>query len=341
MIRTEVSNDNERARRVARTVVVPFFIALGAACGGDTATAPTGGVVTDPERAVFVTSDIEHFWTAYDAGGSTGATTPFQTEYLDRASLGLRDFIAARNVTAASLAAMVRTYPRYFASIRVSTLRLATDATVLGRMRDGYRKIRDLYSPAVFPPVTFLIGRFSTGGTTSSNGMLIGLEFFSITSSTPLDELAQFQRDNVRPLDSLGLIVAHEHAHILQGRAGGIATHPNKNLLEQSLMEGGADFVSYLVTGGNINARLQAYAIPREAALWTEFKAAMHGTDVSRWLYNQGSGTADRPGDLGYFIGYRIAESFYARTADKRQALRAIIEASDAEQFLAQSGYAP
>jgi hypothetical protein len=70
-------------------------------------------------------------------------------------------------------------------------------------------------------------------------------------------------------------------------------------------------------------------------------KVAMGGTDVTRWLYNQGSATADRPGDLGYFIGYRIAEAYYARTSDKRLALKAIIEVSNATEFLAQSGYDP
>ena len=115
----------------------------------------------------------------------------------------------------------------------------------------------------------------------------------------------------------------------------------NKNLLEQALQEGSADFIGQLVSGGNINARLRDYAIPRESALWTEFKAAMHGTDVSQWLYNQGSASSTRPGDLGYFVGYRIAESYYNRTSDKQAAVRAIIEARDADQFLAQSGYAP
>ena len=67
----------------------------------------------------------------------------------------------------------------------------------------------------------------------------------------------------------------------------------------------------------------------------------MHGTDTSRWLYNQGSATGGRPGDLGYFIGYRIAEAFYDRTTDKRLALRAIIEVGDSDLFLAQSGYDP
>jgi hypothetical protein len=313
---------------------------LLAACGSDKSTAPAT-VTTDPEQAVFVTSDIEHFWKAFDDGGATGAIAPFQTEYLDRASPGLKDFIASRTVTATSLTLMVRAYPRYFADIRASTLSLATDGGVQGRIRDGYRKIRDMYAPSVFPPVTFLIGRFSTGGTTSSNGMLVGLEFYAISASTPLDELAQFQRDNVHPLDSLPVIVAHEHTHVLQGRAGGAATHQNKTLLDQSLLEGSADFVAYLITGGNINARLWAYGLPREHDLWTEFKAAMHGTDSSQWLYNQGNETAGRPGDLGYFIGYRIAEAFYDRATDKRLALQAIIEVSDSDTFLAQSGYDP
>ncbi len=132
---------------------------------------------------------------------------------------------------------MVRAYPRYFADIRASTVRLATDDEVQGRIRDGYRKIGDMYAPAVFPPATFLIGRFSTGGTTSSNGMLVGLEFYAITASTPLDELAKFRRENVHSLDSLPVIVAHEHTPVLQERAGGIATHRNKTLLDQSLLE--------------------------------------------------------------------------------------------------------
>ena len=104
------------------------------ACGSDKSTGPASGVA-DPEKAVFVTTDIEHFWKAYDSGGSGGATAPFQTEYLDRASPGLADFIASRNLTAASLSGMVRAYPRYFADIRGSTLRLATDDVACARAR--------------------------------------------------------------------------------------------------------------------------------------------------------------------------------------------------------------
>src|SRR4051812_13657994 len=78
-----------------------------------------------------------------------------------------------------------------------------------------------------------------------------------------------------------------------------------------------------------------------EPSLWDDFKNEMHGTDVSRWLYNQGTSTATptRPGDLGYFIGYRIVEAYYQKQSDKVAALRDIIEIRDADAFLAASGY--
>ena len=323
-----------------RVVTRLLVASLVAGCGHDNVVAPT--TPQDPASAQIVTADLTHFWDAYDAGGSTGSQSAFQSTYLDRASDGLKDFIRARSVTVSSLAQMVLAYPRYFAAIRSSNLALTTGA-VDARIRANYATIKSLYPPAVFPPVTLLVGRFSTGGTTAVSGILIGTEFYSITATTPLDELQPFQHDNVKAADSLPIIVAHEHAHVLQMRSGGMFAHSNKNLLEQSLMEGGADFIGERSSGGNINAWLFPIALPMEPALWQDFKAEMHGTDVSRWLYNQGSSTATptRPGDLGYFIGYRIVQAYYLKQSDKTQALRDIIELKDADAFLAASGYSP
>jgi Predicted Zn-dependent protease (DUF2268) len=288
-----------------------------------------------PAEAQFVTSDIEHFWDAYDAGRSASA---FQERYLNAASPGLRDFIQARALTASSLTQMVLAFPRYFGAIRANMLRLTEPNAVLDQIRQNYADIESLYPAAVFPPVSFLVGRFSTGGTVRRSGILIGTEFFVIDDTTPLDELGSFQRANVKSLDSIPFIVAHEHAHVLQGQAGGQG--PNATLLAQSLMEGSADFIGELTSGGHMNAHVHAYGFLHERELWTEFKAVMHGTtNVSQWLYNQGSSTGERPGDLGYFIGYRIAQAFYNRAADKTAALRAIIEVRDAFAFLAASGY--
>jgi hypothetical protein len=183
---------------------------LVAACGGSDGSTPTAPnplvapvTTADPDSAQIITSDLIHFWDAYDAGGKNGSTSAFQAKYLDVASYGLADFIRSRSITASSLAQMVGAFPKYFASIRATNLRLATDSTIVARLRANFTTIKKLYPPARFPPVTLLIGRFSTGGTTSANGMLIGSEFYSTTAGTPLDELQQFQRDNVKNADSL------------------------------------------------------------------------------------------------------------------------------------------
>src|SRR4051812_28917148 len=200
-----------------------LLVLVVAACGADAVTAPA--ITTDdPVTAQFVSSDLVNFRSAYDAGGGTGA----YQHYLDQGSPGLKDFIAKRGVTASNIQNVVRAYPRYFASIRATNLQLTSEGSVITRIRTGYAKIKQLYPASVFPPVTFLIGQFTTGGTTSGSGMLVGREFYSLTASSPTDELGQFQKDNVKPLDSLPIIVAHEHVHVLQARAGGMLAHSNK-----------------------------------------------------------------------------------------------------------------
>ena len=46
-----------------------------------------------------------------------------------------------------------------------------------------------------------------------------------------------------------------------------------------------------------------------------------------------------RPADLGYYVGFRIAESYFERTTDKKKAIRDILTARDYPAFLRASGY--
>ena len=323
----------------ARIVGIVLALCGAFACGSEPAAPPP--IETDPAAARMVTSDLERFWSAYDAGGQSGSAAAFQAGYLDPASPGLKDFIRLRHLTSAAIAAMVSARPRYFAAIRANSLGLAAGEPALAVVRANYQRMKALYPPAVFPPITILVGRFSTAGTISAEGVLIGGEFYGRDETTPLDELGAFERDNVKPVESLPIVIAHEHAHILQARGSRVFSRLAKTLLDQALLEGGADFVGELVSGGNINARMFPWALANERALWDEFRGEMHGADVSRWLYNQGAEPGARPGDLGYFVGYRIAQSFYQRAGDPAAAVAAILEVSDADAFLAQSGYAP
>jgi hypothetical protein len=334
-----------RARAAHGWRLATLLVIVGAvACAkGAEPTAPAystsapGTFATDPASAELSVTDVTNFWTAYDAY-QRGNGSAFQSQYLDKASPGLVDFIRLRTLTASSVVDMVRAYSRYFAALRTS-LQALVNGAVSAQVRANYATMKSLYPATVYPTVTFLVGRFSTAGTTSNNRILIGSEFYGGDAGVPMDELGTFQRNNVHPLSFLPIIVAHEHVHILQSRAGGIFGHTT--LLEQAISEGSADFVGELVSGGNVNAGLRSWALPREHALWVEFQAAMNGADLSNWLYNQGTATADRPGDLGYFIGYQVAQSYYSKASDKAAGIRDIIEVKDATAYLAASGYNP
>ena len=313
----------------ARRSVIGVAAALTLAACGDS---------TSPEaRAEFVVEDIARFWQAVDAGGNAD---DFQSRYLAPASSALKQFIVSRTITGSSLSQMVRTYPRYFAAIRANTLALSASAPTLTTVSANYARMQQLYPKAVTPRVTFVIGRFSTGGTVLSDGIVVGAEFYSSDAATPLDELNAFARTNVKPASALATIIAHENVHVQQGRFG-LLQRSARTVLEISLLEGSADFIGELVSGSHINQHVHTWALPREAAIWQAFKTDMNSTDLTRWLYNQQASTPDWPGDLGYFVGYRIAKAYYDRTADKAAAIRVIIETRDASVLLESSGYAP
>ncbi len=308
-------------------IVVAAALAL-TACSDSTAPAP---------NAQFVVEDIARFWEAVDAGGSADV---FQSRYLAPASPALKQFIVSRTITGSSLSQMIRAYPRYFAAIRPNTLALSANSQALTTVSANYIRMKQLYAKAVTPRVTFVIGRFSTGGTVVSDGIIIGAEFYLSEAATPLDELNAFARANVKPASALPTIIAHENVHVQQGRFG-LLQRSARTVLEISLLEGTADFIGELVSGSHINQHIHAWALPREGAIWQAFKADMNTTDLTRWLFNQQNSTADWPGDLGYFVGYRIAKAYYDRTADKAAAIRDIIETRDATVLLEASGYDP
>ena len=72
---------------------------------------------------------------------------------------------------------------------------------------------------------------------------------------------------------------------------------------------------------------------------WT-FVADEDKTGMSTWLYN-GPGTPQKPGDLGYWVGYRIVKSYYQHAVNKQVALRDIIQVQDARALLTKSGWYP
>lgn len=168
---------------------------------------------------------------------------------------------------------------------------------------------------AVFPPAYFVIGAYNSGGTSSENGLIMGIEM---------------QTD----IDNLPYIVAHELIHFNQN-------YPNNDytLLEQSIMEGAADFVGEIISGKQINQEALTYGNAHEAALCKEFVSIMNDKKYHGWLYGSDGKAADRPNDLGYWIGYKICKAYAAQKKDQKAVIHEVLNIQDFQGFLKASGY--
>jgi hypothetical protein len=281
----------------------------------------------DPLLTQIVTSDLDNFWLAFDAAKPELKPEILQQLYLDKGTKGLDGFIKRRITDAATLSLVIRGHIKYYSSIRPSTDSIPG---MSDEIRAGLVKLKDLYPKAVFPPVYFVIGVLSSGGTSSKSGLIIGAEMFGLTPATPLDELNDWQRSVIKPVGEVPHIVAHELVHFQQKYDG-------KDLLSGCIKEGAADFVAELISGKHINHSVHDFANPREKELWLEFKQRIHDKDFTGWLY---SSTEGRPADLGYWMGYQITRSYYDNASDKKQAMWDIMNIRDFDEFLEASKYA-
>ena len=289
----------------------------------------------DPKTVKFVTSDIENFWRAYDLAAQETDKTKriaiFQTEYLDKGTPGLKDFLRLRIKSAETLVTTIDRLPKYYASIRPQTLQVQR---MEKRMRAAFSKFKSIYPAAVFPDVYFLIGVTSSGGTTGPSGLLIGTELYSKSAKSPVDELSPWMRVVFSNVDNVPAIVAHESCHYNQN----YNTAPDqRHLLGKSLQEGACDTIGELISGRNINDHLKVYGRTHDDEVWRDFEADMYKPDISKWMYNAVT-AKDRPADLGYYVGYLITRAYYDNANDKRQAVHDILNIQDARAFYEASG---
>lgn len=284
---------------------------------------------TDPEKVNIVSSDIDLFWMAYDKAKPENSLYVFRDEYIRKGSQGLKDFTAYRIGSSCELVDAIELRPKYFASLRNVSQKAHTFKEP---MRAAFRKLKAIYPDAAFPDVYLMIGKMNSGGTYTENALLIGVDMYGLTPNTPMEELSDWLKKVLKPIDEIPYIVAHELIHYQQ-------KYPKeRTLLGSAIGEGSADFVAELIAGKHINHHLHEFGNPKEKELWAEFKRSMTTNDMSLWLYNGGK-IKDRPADLGYYIGYKIAESYYKNAPDKNRAVKDILEIKNFDEFLTASRY--
>jgi hypothetical protein len=261
--------------------------------------------------------------TLFDATAGRPSATQLQHDYLDIGSDGLKTLARLRNVTGERIAQNMAANPAVYRDARTC---LSVLPQARARLQAAFRRLGDLYPEATFPPVTIAVGRGKPMGVGSPvTGVQIGLE--PLCTTTWLNPDVE---------DRFVYVIAHEFVHVQQVPA--MVDDPRPTVLEGALVEGAADFIGELTAGGVSYAYLAAMTTGREKDIETAFVRDLDSHDVSTWLYNS---TADTPNDLGYWVGYRIVKAFYQRAADKRAAVRDILQMRDPRAFLAKSGWSP
>lgn len=267
--------------------------------------------------------DVARFYEVYDAAKGQPTAEQLQRDYLDAGSEGLHQFAKVRNITGVRIAETLAKRPEIYSSAKRCM-------TVLPRVRQrvdaALRTLIRLYPQARLPPVTIAVGRGKPVGVGSPvTGLQIGLEALCATEWLDPDVEDRFV-----------FVIAHEYAHVQQVTALVDAEHPT--VLERSLIEGAADFAAELMVGKVAYSPYRAATQGREKQIETAFVADIDKTDLAQWHDNA---TFEKPGNLGYWVGYRIAKSYYQHAADPRSALREILDMNDPKAFLAKSGWYP
>lgn len=279
-----------------------------------------------PEGPVIMTEDVTRFYRIYESSGAHPTADQLDHSYIDQGSEGLRQFAKLRKVSGATIVDAIKKRPEIYADARRCLTALPA---VKRRLTTVFGKLAQVYPEANFAaPVTIVVGRGKPVGITNPAGVSIGLEALCATN---------LMHPNVE--DRFVHTIAHEYGHIQQPRADE-TDHPGATVLFASLIEGGAEFTAELISGDVSSYQLKSLTKGHEAAIETAFIEDQDETDLSKWLYN-GPGTAEHPGDLGYWVGYRIVKSYYQHAPDKHQALRDTLEMKDPKAFLAKSGWWP
>lgn len=291
----------------------PLAAALLAAAPARSAPAP-----------VFKFEDVARFFAVYDAAGGAPDAGTLQRDYLDKGSAELAYFAEARRVDGTRMAAAIAATPEVYRNARSCAARLPM---VRDRVAAGMKRLGLLYPQAKFPPVAVLIGRARPVAMGDGTGVYVSLETLCAWTTPDPDEGRRMVQ-----------VIAHEYVHVQQASTG---EDPGETVLKASLVEGAAEFLTELMVGSVSYRHLPPLMGGREGEVERAFQADMRQpAEGSAWLYN-GIGTRERPGDVGYWVGYRIVKAYYQHATDKRAAIAEILQMTDAEAFLARSGWTP
>lgn len=306
---------------MTRTLITLCALALPA-----TLSAQVEGV--DPLTAEIQLADAERFVELFERTNGKPSAADIQAGYLDPGSYGVEIFTPHRIIDAERMAAQVAQNGEDYRRAIDVCLPLVREANA--DLRSIYLGLRGALPDASLPEIHILFGAGNSGGTAGPGAQVLGLEVICRMAPEP----AALRR-------TLRHFFAHETIHALQSDAG--AGTGDDYLLQSVLAEGAADFIARLVTGEEPDPARAEWAMPREMDLVRQLDADIdtvragdegRHAAMRRWVGNYGSAPDGWPGELGYWMGLRIWERYWAQAQDKREALQRMLTLEDPRTVL-------
>lgn len=289
------------------------------------------------------TSDIDNFWIAYEKIQTTSDSV-LQLDYLntfffEKGSEGLPLIMQARRYTPKEYLQSINQYPLFWSSIRKNTLKAKGYAEEISI---GVQKLKAIYPDLKPTNIYFTIGALRTPGTALNGQLLIGSELAMADANTNTSEfvtkfthLKPYFSNN--PINDIVFLNIHEYIHTQQNAEGGY------DLLSQCLFEGIAEFVPVIALQKHSPTPSIAFGKNNEKRVRKAFEKEMFSPWIYNWVWNDFDNEF-KIRDLGYFVGYAIAEKYYNNSTDKLLAIREMIELDfnqqeKVEAFIDKSGY--
>ena len=272
-----------------------------------------------------ITTDIQNFWDAYDhivaVNDSVRQYKYLDSLYIQKGTAGLKGIMQARHYELHDYINAINRYPRFWASIRDNTLKTEQYVT---QLHEGIQNIKAIYPELKPAKIYFTIGALRTPGTALDSLVLIGSELAMTDKNSVSSEFDKSVQKGRRtyfdsnPIDNLVFLNVHEYVHTQQNPV----VH---NLLSYVLHEGIAEFVSEVAMGVPSAAPAINFGKQNDAVR-KKFEAELfYGYNRNEWLWSDDPNQFNVR-DLGYYIGYQIAEINYNQATDKQAAIKEMIE---------------
>jgi hypothetical protein len=279
----------------------------------------------DPAKIKLIDDDIQNFLRAmYKLEAESDWAEVIQSEYLDKASPGLKEFVREKGVKVEDFIEAIKERKEMYDSLRALPEQLARQEE---KIRAAFTGLKKIIPNAMFLPVYYFVGpEPGAMGEPSEYGLMISIS-----------ELDQ-------DIENIHLLLVHETIHVQQALTIGMEEYqaifgPKMSLLALSIREGTAYFLTLLSAGGHTHKESWDYCVKNEKDLWKRFKAEMNDRNPGDWMWGKPA-DPEQPPHLGYIIGARIVEAYYNRVEDKEKAMQDILAVTDYQGFLEKSGYA-